>query len=178
MQDASKIVLMSDNHFQKKEVQAIVAMHKADTDFFVHCGDSQWNVDDPFFKNVLVVKGNNDFQKFPPYIVFETYGHRILVTHGHMQYVVWDGKHPNIRGTDELVDFAKSHDATIAFYGHTHVPEQHEDRGVYVVNPGSTNYPRNYQNRMKTYAVVTVSEHEIVTKFFDAITHEDVTSRI
>ena len=173
----AKLLIISDNHFQAKPLADIISRHH-DADYFIHCGDSQWLPDDMRLQNFTIVKGNNDFVKMPNDVLLEIAGYKVLVTHGHQQYVYNDGA-DNMNGTAELVTYAQGNFAAdIVLYGHTHVPETHLDRGINVLNPGSTNYPRNFTMRFPTYAIMILSPEEITINFFHAQTHEDLTNEI
>jgi len=172
-----KILIVSDNHFQAQPLTDILALHQ-DIDYFVHCGDSQWEVNEPILQKFVAVRGNNDFVPFPEEATFEVEGHKILVVHGHWQDVYNFGDKPNIVGTEQLVATALTLDADIVFYGHTHVAECHTDRGVFVLNPGSVNYPRGMRWRKPTYAIVTLDGATVKAHFYDAHTFEDVSDAV
>lgn len=172
-----KILVMSDNHFQEKELKKIVEKHKDECSYMIHCGDSQWSVSDSRLSNMLAVKGNNDFQKFPEELLVNIAGKNIYITHGHRQDVYFDDSE-NLVGTRYLAHEAKKQNANIAIYGHTHVPEFHRDGDLYVLNPGSTNFPRNYGKRIKSYAILTIDGDTVDAQFYNAETHENITNQI
>lgn len=172
-----KLLIVSDNHFQQKEFLDIVKHHQ-DADYFIHCGDSQWQPDDERIAKFIIVRGNNDM-KFPDDQILEVEEKKILITHGHQQHVFNYGDRDNLDGTKDLVTYAiQNYDANVVFYGHTHVPECHLDRDVFVLNPGSTNFPRSFTLRVQSYAVVTIDGDDIFADFYSAKTHENITKRV
>lgn len=173
-----KLLVVSDNHFQEKELTRILQQY-ADIDYFIHCGDSQWDLDEPLLKNFTVVRGNNDFVRFPEEEVLNVEARKVLITHGHRQNVFNDEISGNFAGITDLVTYAlNEYEANVIFYGHTHIPEMHIDRGVFVLNPGSINFPRSRRNRLPSYAIVTIDKLEITANFYHAQTHEDITKEI
>lgn len=173
----TKILVVSDTHYQEQPFADIIHKHK-DIDYKIHCGDSQWLPNDPRLTDIICVRGNNDVAGFGDDYLLEiaAVDIRILITHGHRQYVYHDG---NQGQCSALVDYAiATHDANIVFYGHTHVAECHIDRDIVVLNPGSTNFPRSFQHKIPTYAIVTLEGEAIHIQFFDARTHEEVTKDI
>jgi len=173
-----KILVVSDNHFQAEPLTDILSRHN-DVDFFVHCGDSQWQPDAALLQKFIAVRGNNDFVPLPEVEQFVVEECNVLVSHGHQQNVYHTSNEQNIVGTDELVTYAlEVYNANVVFYGHTHVAEMHIDRGVFVLNPGSLNFPRGLSFRTPTYAIVSVDGIEVQAKFYDAKTGTDVTEQI
>ena len=173
-----RLLVISDNHFQQKEFINIVN-HYDDIDYYIHCGDSQWNPDNALLQHFTVVRGNNDFNSLPHDVLLEIENKKVLVTHGHTQYVYNYGDADNTSGTADLVTYAlQEYGANVVLYGHTHVPEMHIDRDVFVLNPGSTNFPRGFQHRVQCYAIVTIDNDTVSANFYNAKTHEDITREI
>ena len=56
-----KLLAVSDNHGDRQILQTIFDAYRDQVDAIFHCGDSEMPVDDPLFKDVYVVKGNNDY---------------------------------------------------------------------------------------------------------------------
>jgi len=65
----------------------------------------------------------------------EIEGHRILLTHGHLQKV----KHT----MNNLYYKAQQGRFDIVVFGHTHVPFLEKVDGIWFINPGSPTYPRS-----------------------------------
>ncbi len=76
---------------------------------------------------------------------------RALLTHGHRYAVDW-GR------LDSLCYAAQERRCTLAFFGHTHVPENTEMGGVRLINPGTAG-----RGRRLTWALVEVFENGGVT---------------
>ena len=70
-------------------------------------------------------------------------------------------------GLDRLVAEAKLNDCRIALYGHTHLYRTENIDGVFVMNPGSLDSPRNHN--APTYGVIELSSSgEIGMKIIEA----------
>src|SRR5690606_37028455 len=111
----SKIVDVSDNHGLVKELEEIHHRHKDEANFFIHCGDSMLSTNHPVLKSYICVSGNCDYSKFPKELLIEIEGKKILILHGHRHSIKYN--------YDILYNYAKSKDAEIVLYGHTHYPE-------------------------------------------------------
>lgn len=171
------ILVVSDNHFQDKELLNIVNTHPK-MDYYVHCGDSQWLPDDERLQLFVTVRGNNDVPQFANEQILTIGSKKVFITHGHQQYVMNYGEN-NLRGTEELVTYAKYEcQPDIILYGHTHVPEFHLDRDIAVLNPGSTNFPRGLINRQPSYAIITIADEQIIPQFYNAQSHQEITELI
>src|SRR5699024_8369598 len=78
-----KVVVVSDSHGLKEELQTIQKRH--DADLFIHCGDSELEESDPVLAGYEVVKGNCDwFGTFREETELELGGLRFYATHGHL----------------------------------------------------------------------------------------------
>lgn len=79
--------------------------------------------------------------------VFELYGMRVMMAHGHRYGVKG--------GTAAYEAHARAHGARVAIYGHTHIPEARYDSetGLYIFNPGSISRP---QNGRPTYGLLDI----------------------
>lgn len=147
-----KVLIVSDTHGKDEKLEEAV-MREAPFDYLIHCGDVEGR---EFFIEALaecpctIVSGNNDFfSDLQREAEIELEGHRILVTHGHYYGVSMD-----VYG---LVDEAKSRNAQIVMFGHTHKPMAEIRDGVLVINPGSLSYPRQ-EGRKPSYAVMEIEE--------------------
>lgn len=143
-----KILIISDNHGKLDRLQRIVE-ETGPYDLMLHCGDGE--LPPEAYEEIVpcpmrVVRGNCDSFDFPITDVFELKGHRILMTHGHMQYVKF--------GMDNLLMEAQFQKADIVLFGHTHIQYLENKNGLWLVNPGSLTYPKRTG---PTYAVMTFS---------------------
>lgn len=170
-----KILIISDNHFRENNLNRAVMRH-SEIDYYVHCGDSQWPTHHFLLRKFICVRGNNDLRTFPQEELLTIEKTKILITHGHDQFVVYYGKE-NHGGTLELVEYTKSIGANLVFFGHTHVPIFYEQDGVLVVNPGSIDFPRS-SLRIPTYAILTIEGKNYSIQFFHGETGEDITNRV
>ena len=68
-------------------------------------------------------------------MVVELYSTKIFMTHGHLCGVN--------ESTEELVKLAAKEKAAIALFGHTHKRYNKEEKGIYVLNPGSASLPKD-----------------------------------
>ena len=128
-----RILVFSDSHGRGSRIEAAILEHpEAKHIFFL--GDKTADIEDAqtLFpdRSFYIVSGNCDslFTK-EAYKTVTLAGRKILYTHGHEFSVK--------SGTERLVAFSKSISADIVLYGHTHVPENTYDDGLYIINPGS-----------------------------------------
>ncbi len=127
-----KILVLSDSHGDGWNLREIFSRERGFS-LCIHLGDGERDLE-PFFPMpgvpLLQVRGNCDFYStLPSKIVTQEGGKTILCTHGHEQHVKY--------GLSDLRFAARDAKADIALYGHTHVPVQTYDDGLYLCNPGS-----------------------------------------
>lgn len=135
-----KFLVLSDSHGQRTALRrALAAQPEARQVFFL--GDGWRDIEavreaEPE-RTFLAVPGNCDAGVTQP-PVGETVigGIKIFFTHGHLYRVKW--------GTELLVQAARSRGATLALFGHTHMPCERYDSGVQLFNPGSIGYKETY----------------------------------
>lgn len=154
-----RILVVSDSHGDVFGLRlAIQAQPNAR--MMIHLGDGEHDMDavSHLLKGmkVLQVRGNTDFGAFSPKACVETVeGKRFYCTHGDRE---------NVKGgTDELEKVARDKEADIVLFGHTHVPKNEYDDGLYLFNPGSV--------REGSYGVVDITKAGIVClhmKLFDS----------
>lgn len=128
-----RILVFSDSHGSTGCMREALLAHP-EADMIIHLGDgerdleklSEYVGDTP----VVQVCGNCDFYSLlPANEIVDAAGARIFCSHGHTELV----KH----GTQVFIEKAKSLNARIALYGHTHQTVTFYDDGLYVMNPGS-----------------------------------------
>lgn len=87
---------------------------------------------------LITVKGNNDFGVDLPWIrLLEIEDKKIMLTHGHLEYVKF--------GLDRLKLKAKLHGVDIVIFGHTHERYLMVEENILFINPGSLgDYQRSY----------------------------------
>lgn len=128
-----KILVVSDSHGGCGNFLDVIEKH-SDINTIVFLGDGADDLEAIAYylkdKKVIKVCGNCDFSCRAPYCVIENInGKKVYCTHGHMEHVKY--------GLEELKLSARSENAEIALYGHTHVQFTDYDDGLYVFNPGS-----------------------------------------
>lgn len=133
MQDITKVLIFSDTHGCMHEIPYLKKTEEYD--YFIYLGDGYEQVKDWADKNNLderfiAVTGNCDYapevkrQRF-----FEIDDIKIFITHGDIY---------NVKGSyQKIFDKAKSMNADIAMFGHTHYAEKQYVEGIYLFNPGS-----------------------------------------
>ena len=147
-----KILVISDTHGRTKNLEQVLPS-VGPLDYLFHLGDVGRDAD---YIEVIAgcpccfVAGNNDFySELPNERLPKIEETRFFLTHGHYYYV---NAHKNL-----LAKVAKEKGATVAIFGHTHVPFQEEIEGVLLLNPGSLSLPRQ-EDHYPTYMIVYVHE--------------------
>ena len=155
-----KWLILSDNHGRWQATYDWVQFYRPQVDLIFHCGDSEFQADDPLWEMVdAVVTGNNDFD--PAYareLVISTKAGKVFMTHGHFHNVYFT--------TDKMLAAAKANDCQFAFHGHTHVAYAKYEQGVLLCNPGSFNHSRG-PLRERTYAMLTVEDQKLTVEFYN-----------
>lgn len=145
-----KVLIVSDTHGKQELFKKV--FEKEQPDRVIHCGDSEgYELELDMIcgdKQLDIVAGNCDWSNLPGMLVISICGVRIVVVHGHMQRANY--------GNFGLAETARGNDASVIFYGHTHVPDISYNGGITIVNPGSLTKPRQ-ENRRPTYAIMMVN---------------------
>ena len=152
-----KILILGDTHAQDDIFLRILSVEK-DIDVILHTGDFEGSEfvyrelsDVPFY----YVAGNNDFFTDAPYERIVTLDSlRIFMTHGH--------RYSLFRGYTDLYNEAVRREASIAVYGHSHEPVAEYCKGVLMLNPGSTSWPRQ-ENRKPSYIVLILEGGKVIS---------------
>ena len=138
MMRSKKLLVVSDTHHRIINVQnwALENPH----DILIHLGDHVRDgqaLADALHIPTVLVRGNNDEceHETPWEIILPIYSHRLLLVHGHLQYV--EG------GLEDLTDKAVQSGCDIALFGHTHHRADKLHQGVRLLNPGSPMAPRD-----------------------------------
>ena len=125
-----RLLVMSDSHGRKN---MLLELHP-EADAVIFLGDGERDIE--FVKNyfpdkkIYAVCGNCDFNSELPTFLLEKFGGRtVFATHGHCESVKYS--------LAVLKEKARNCAASIALYGHTHVPDTTYDDGIFIVNPGS-----------------------------------------
>ena len=128
-----RVLVVSDTHGDLYTLKkAVLSQPKAEV--VIHCGDgeeqAQWIRENFKDKAVINVRGNCDWCSNTPAteeITLE--GKKIFITHGHLYKAKMT--------LTPLYLEAKSRNADILCFGHTHIPTEDYSDGLYVLNPGS-----------------------------------------
>ena len=167
---AIEVIIVSDNHGSYHGLAKIVDYH-INSDYFLHCGDSNLEPKDELMARFVAVKGNTDIiynYQENEFVELET-EERILITHGHKFAVGF--------GMDKLLTYAKSLEKipNMIFYGHTHKVDVQMLDHILIINPGSVQQPRDENPR--AYAklritpnaydieVLAVKDHRVIKEF-------------
>lgn len=129
-----RILVLSDSHGDVPSLELAIK-NTANTDAVIFLGDGsddfEYVTQKLTGKKVFAVRGNCD-SSFCPYPIRGTEifnDKKVYFTHGFSEQVKF--------GLDKLKTAALYSDATIALFGHTHIPYTSYEDGLYLMNPGS-----------------------------------------
>ena len=151
-----KILVFSDSHrtmsFMRQCVEKIMP------DAIIHLGDhygdgENIHMEYPYIR-FYQVPGNCDMYSAPPFareiLIQRLGGVDFYLTHGHIHRVK--------QTLFALIQAARAGGCAAALYGHTHIPDCHqEEDGLWVMNPGAAQYSRG------TAGLIEVSDKKIVS---------------
>ena len=147
-----KIIILSDNHRQLEPLEKVKAAHP-DAYCFIHCGDACLPIQ--YLDGFAVVEGNNDeWKAFPDFRIIEVGNHKIYITHGHREGLLF--------GYGHLIEKAKANGCDIICFGHTHQYTDITEKGIRILNPGSI--WRNRDGSDPSYMVMELSDDSIDVK--------------
>ena len=134
------VVVVGDTHGRCEKIQKEIKSLPG-VDLLLHTGD-HWQDGQTLARKLKVkchaVTGNCDRgSDGVKELVLELIGHRVLLTHGHLQNVK--------RTMNNLYYKAKQGHIDIVLFGHTHIPYLEHVDGIWFMNPGSPTYPRGPQ---------------------------------
>lgn len=128
-----RLLVMSDSHGRKNMLLDAMELHpEADAVIFLGDGERDIEFVENYFpdKKIYAVCGNCDFNsELPPFLLEKFGGKTVYAAHGHYESVKYS--------LVILKEKARNCAASIALYGHTHVPDTTYDDGILFVNPGS-----------------------------------------
>lgn len=154
-----KILVLSDTHGDTGKAEKAIRANKG-IDLIIHLGDYYKDAQklSSLFPEIPVeyIHGNSDYliNNVPAEKMIEVCGKKIFLTHGHKYSVKWD--------YDRLISKAQEQNADIMLFGHTHIPELIINDSFYLLNPGSTSYPR--ADSKESYAVIEIDNDLIKPK--------------
>ena len=136
-----KIGILSDTHSIKECIDKTIPYLK-ECDLIIHAGD---NFSDSKYIHsmtkvgIMAVKGNCDFDNVEDELLFDIEDKVVFLCHGDKYNVKY--------GTETIELKAKSVEADIVIFGHTHTPLNLKKDGIIYLNPGSTSLPRTVNYR-------------------------------
>jgi hypothetical protein len=149
-----RVIVFSDSH-GRIDLARKVLKEAGKLDLLLHAGD--------FYSDALTlaaglslpvkaVLGNCDGSvEGPEEELFDLAGHRILMTHGHLN---------DINRLGALLRKAKEYGAEAVIFGHTHMPQIITMDDILFFNPGSISRPRG-QDR-PSYGILEIGEEGIM----------------
>ena len=164
-----KIIAVSDSHGSSLNLIKLFKLHP-DADCFIHLGDGAREFDSLCRRNSVIgysMLGNCDMpfacpRAESPHSVYTIGEKRFFMTHGHL-YSVKSSRDVLISRAREICP-----EVDIILYGHTHVaenryisPESENDKGIYLINPGSISLPRD--TRTPSYALIVIEGSDMIT---------------
>ncbi|MCQ6266485.1 metallophosphoesterase [Fictibacillus sp. WQ 8-8] len=154
-----KVLIVSDSHGYKKELEMIKDRHRGEVEAMIHCGDSELTADSRELKDFITVQGNMDYAAPDlPTEAIELIGDTCFyVTHGHLYNVKMSLVSLTYRGEET--------GAKVICYGHSHTAHSFEKNGHIYINPGSIRMPR--ERFEKTYAICEVEGSTVNVYFLD-----------
>lgn len=147
-----RILVVSDTHGDIRNFEEVLRKHR-DAEVVIHCGDGADETQEMkklFPERMFIcVRGNCDFCcEYPNIEVINIEGYKLFITHGHIY---------NVKSSLLNLSMAtREAGAQMAIFGHTHVPLESYDDGVYFLNPGSL---RGYKG---SYALADISDKGIL----------------
>lgn len=134
-----KILVLSDSHGDKYLLERIIKK-ESNVDMIIHLGDGNDEFEDILLNSKITnysVAGNCDFETIAPYTkIINAAGIRIFIAHGH----TFDVKETY----NKIIKTAKSENADICLFGHTHMQYKSVIDDMIVLNPGAVNYFNDY----------------------------------
>lgn len=148
-----RILIVSDSHGRNNYLSTVLD-RVGEVDMFLHLGDLEGSEDfiETFVDcRIEMISGNNDyFTEIPREKIIKIGKYTVFMTHGHMYHVYY--------GTEKLKDAAKSRNADIVLYGHTHMPSVDQSDDIIAVNPGSISQPRQ-PGRKPSFILMEIDRH-------------------
>lgn len=148
-----RVLVLSDTHGDVFSVRQAL-MNQPTAEIVFHLGDGAQDLMDlrsSFPEKMFIqLRGNCDWGSSLPYDEeIEIQGVKIFAAHGHLYQVKL--------GETELLSAARRRQADIVLYGHTHIPDNRYEDGLYILNPGSLH---GYDG---SYGYIDLTKRGIVT---------------
>lgn len=153
-----RVLVVSDNHRDATTMEELLYIYD-DIDLWLHCGDSEFNRSHVLWDTYKTVKGNMDFEnEFPNTRTEMLEDTTFAVLHGHQHNVK--------RTLDLMEEVAIQDEASVVFYGHTHVAKVEKQNNIFFINPGSIRQPRG-DIRVGSYAIYEKRGENEWIRFYD-----------
>ena len=148
-----KIGIVSDTHKSQNHINKAIPYLK-ECDLIIHAGDNF--ADSKYIYSmtkvgIMAVKGNCDFDNVEDELLFDIEEKLIFLCHGDK----YDVKY----GLDKIEAKAKSVEADIVIFGHSHTPLNFEKDNILYLNPGSTSLPRGVE--YKSFLIMNIENNNI-----------------
>lgn len=130
-----KILILSDTHGNTDIIEQI--LDNESYDIAIHAGD--YECDLKFIKKYFDyhVGGNNDFDSNQKELFFEIENKKFYLAHGHQL-----GSYLDLDTKSYMEKYLNQFDVDVLIHGHTHINKIWNFNNKFIVNPGSTTYPR------------------------------------
>lgn len=133
-----RLLVLSDSHGRRNVLYDAITLHpEAEAVIFLGDGERDFSSIREQFpqQRFYAVCGNCDVFSSNPSFLLERFGGKLVYcTHGHNESVKYS--------LAVLTQKAQSCGASIALYGHTHVPDTRIENGILFFNPGSASLGR------------------------------------
>lgn len=144
-----KAAVFSDSHGMTALMKE--ALRRFRVDMIIHLGDHDRDAQELALEfphiPLCSVRGNCDLaSSAADKMTLDLGGVKAFITHGHLYRVKYS--------VDSLVYAAMEAGASLALYGHTHIPAQQDIAGVRLINPGSAG-----TGRRPTWALIEIFEN-------------------
>jgi uncharacterized protein len=154
----AKVLIVSDSHGQRSELEELKNRHEHEVELMIHCGDSELSSGDIELQSFSVVGGNCDFEsKLESELIHDVEGYRFFITHGHLHSVK--------SSLMKLLYRAEELNAQIICFGHSHILGAEMVRNKLFINPGSLRLPRGRKER--TYVILEIKGDVIELLVYD-----------
>ncbi len=145
-----KVLIVSDTHGRDQYLFRTL-QRVSPIDLMIHLGDFGGSED--FIRSMVncpveMISGNNDlFNGLPKEKVIKIGNYTVYLTHGHRYGVYYS--------TNQIKEAARTRQADIVMFGHSHVPHIDINDDIWAINPGSMSLPRQ-RNRIPTFIIMDI----------------------
>ena len=140
-----KILVVSDSHGDNQTLKDIAKKHP-NMDYYLHLGDSE--SDEYTIFPFVSIRGNCDFYPFQEQLLLQTPYGKLYACH-------------KPYGKDK---FLHENNIKIFLHGHTHIRRDEKIGDLYIFNPGSISFPRDFKD--KSYMILDITCDKISYSYF------------